>query len=579
MKHIYHLLMATLLWAFAITQSYAQPCNPQLAYTTPVSSICIDSGSAYSLCLYNASQPSSPAPKWRITGPGVSLGPFTGDTVCVNLTAFGDYSITMMGDYGANCKDTVVFANAFTLKRNPSPCFYADDTISCYNPFIVNFTNCSTSPPGSTCLWNTGFSTAPPTSTQCSPPPITFWGYVPGTVRLTITTPQGCSKTLVKPNYIKTDTVRPDFYVSYGQGCVPMFATLVSITNSSIPVVSYFWQVYLGNFLVTTGNSGALPYYYTIPGNYSVRLTCTTAEGCVTSTYKDSVINVADKPVCTLTVNDDTVCAGAPVVFNLIGANCQYDTLRVHYGDENLPGTISIKTTAPFNHTYLPGEYDAWVVPSIYTCAGDTQRIHIVVRPPSASFANQTSCLSGDTVSFINSSVGANRFHWQFSCVADTFNITQPKLLLPHCDTCRVSLTAYNDANGCTATREQLITTACGGVEADFAYSFAQSVGCGATLVTFTNTTPGANAGTTLWSFPNAPNTGPVISRTLYPGHNTVRMVYIAPGGCRDTVTKFVTICAVSVDFTPEHICLPDSFHFSPIIIDPIGYGCDSIIS
>ncbi|HLP51158.1 MAG TPA: PKD domain-containing protein, partial [Chitinophagales bacterium] len=593
MKHIYHLVMATLLWAFAITDSYAQPCNPQLAYTTPVSSICIDSGSAYSLCLYNASQPSSPSPKWQINGPGVSFGLFTGDSVCVNLSAFGDYSITMMGDYGANCKDTVVFTNAFTLKRNPSPCFYADDTISCLSPFTVNFTNCSTSPPGSTCYWTFGYNTNPSTTTTCSPPPITFSGFGSGTVSLTIATPQGCTKSLVKPNYIRIDTIIPDFYVDNAQGCVPLQTTVVPVFSTSSTIASYDW--YMDGTLLTTGHVGVLGLNFTNAGSHSMQLTVVTADGCVSSTYKDSVINVAARPFCSLTVNDDTVCAGAPVVFNLIGANCQYDTLRVHYGDETPPGTISIKTAAPFNHTYLPGEYDAWVVPSLYTCAGDTQRVHIVVRPPSANFTSQTSCLSGDTVSFINTSVGANRYHWQFNCVADTFNIAQPKLLLPHCDTCRVSLTAYNDANGCNATSERFITTACGGVEADFAYTFNQpSVACGITSVTFTNTTPGAAAGQTIWDWNgniaginsnpqqcngNFCSLGQTAQRTLHPGYNEIVMVYIEPGGCKDTVIKYVTVCKLSAYFTYESACSPDSFHFRSFTPDPTGHGCDSIVS
>lgn len=560
--------------------------QPNLAFTTNVNELCIDSGQSYTYCLYNSSAPLLPAPKWVITGPaGFSYGPVTGDTICFNTNKFGSYTVKMMGDYGANCKDTVVFSNVLKLKQNPSPCFYASDTINCQPPLTTQFINCTSAPPGSICSWNFGYSAVPQTSTACNPGQITFNGWGRYSVSLTSTTPDGCSKTLTKPNYIVIDSIKPDFYVASGSGCVPKYVTLVSFLNSApVPAIGCLWQIYKDGIQIGTGGSGAYPHYYTDPGCYSARLTVWTADGCTTSVYKDTAFCLGNIPVCTLNATPDTACAGTPVTFNLSGANCNYDTLWVHYGDEAQPNVVVPKPYSPFTHQYSPGSYTAWVVPSQYGCTGDTLRTNILISPPLANFVAQTTCLTGDSVFLVNNSIGANRYHWQVNCTGDTFNTPSLRLLLPHCDSCRVTLTAYNDSSGCVNTNEKLIYTACGLNESvDFTGSTA---GCYGNTYTYTNITPNNQSGTTMWRLnPNLPCIGNCITwgttfTTYIPaGINTLAMYYVAPGGCTDSISKTIIGCNLSADFTPTETCLPDSFHFNPIIIDPVGYGCDSIVS
>ncbi|HLP20876.1 MAG TPA: PKD domain-containing protein [Chitinophagales bacterium] len=572
---------------------------PSISFTQDTSSLCLDSGQTAALCLHNTSFPTVPG-KWFVSGgtPNVNLGPITGNDPCIFLTNPGSYQVTLIGDYGAGCIDTLIKPNTFTIKRNPQPCFYALDTNDCHSPFTTSFVNCSTAPAGSTYAWNFGYNSTPQTSNQATPPPIEFSGYAKRDVQLTVTAPNGCSSFLKKVNYIATDTTTPSFYVAFGYGCVPAYATAASTTTvfaGQEPITGYLWEVFLGNTLIATGTSGALPFNYTVPGSYTIRLTTSTANGCVTSAYKDTAFALGTPPVCSMTASPDTMCYEADSVAFTLNCSNGYNGIMAHFGDEPDPNATTYFSTSPIIHTYLSfGEFDAWVVVSQDSCYSDTLRSHIVVYPPSANFSSTTSCISGDTVCLVNQSLGANRYHWSFGCSADTSNLMSPCLLLPHCDTCRVSLTAYNDSTGCVHKKEKLITTACNSVEATFRSNPVDTTGCGLTGVAFVNMTPGAANGQTIWDWSpviDGLNTNPATCtgnycslgtssyRTLNPGHNQITMVYVAPGGCKDTVIKFYTLCSNSVDFTPGNVCLPDSFHFSPIIIDPVGFGCDSIVS
>jgi PKD repeat protein len=573
--------------------------QPQLSFYSNTNEICIDSSQSYTFCLHNTSGPVHPSPKWIITGPlGFIYGPVTGDTICFNTNRFGNYTVKMMGDYGANCKDTVVFTNALKLKQNPVPCFYANDTFNCQPPLTAQFTNCTSTTPGSVCVWTLGYDVVPQTTSFCTPPPITYNNWGRYTVSLTTTTPEGCSKSITKPDYVIIDSIKPSFAINNGYGCVPKIATCISTTYVPIgyePVITYKWEVFNENGgLAGISYSGAYPRNYTVPGCYSVRLTCITASGCTTTAYKENAMCFGIPPVCGLNVSDDTTCLGDTITFSI---NCQnnFNGIRVHFGDEITDSVTSYYTNSPIKHRYsASGIFEMWAVALSDSCPGDTMRKQIVVYPPLANFIPQTSCLTGDTVFLQNTSVGANRYHWQVNCTGDTFNTTSLRLPLPHCDTCTISLTAYNDSTGCANTNQQLTATACNGVAASFEYNAANAMQCGTTQLTFTNTTPGSNSGQTIWNWDVAIDNiitnaaqcqgsscsiGNTTTKTLLPGYHKVTMVYIAPGGCIDTAIKNIPVCDVSLDFTPTQVCLPDSFYLNPIIIDPAGHGCDSIIS
>jgi gliding motility-associated-like protein len=569
---------------------------PHLAFTQDTTSLCVDPGQTGLLCLHDASLPFLPSPVWRVRGgnPLVNLGPYTGDTVCVPITNPGSYQVTLIGSYGIGCTDSIVVPNAFTLKQNPIPCFFADDSFSCNTQLCTGFHNCSTAPPGSTYLWNFGAGAIPLSSSlqNPTPPQVCYNGLGKRDVSLAVTSTNGCFKLLKKTNYIVVDTVTPFMLLGNPFGCGPLQVGLQSITNvppgSPYYISDYLWSLYPhgSSSLVHQQHGSAIFYSFNTPGCYDVNLKITTNTLCHSSTWDTAVICVGVPPVCTMTVSPDTMCFEADsVVFNVGGPNCNCNRYIVHFGDEVDPNDVTYINSSPFVHIYQSfGDFDAWVIPIQDSCESDSiLTAHIVVYPPAASFTSSTNCLSGDTVCFINGSLGANRYHWNFSCAPDTFNTFAPCLILPHCDSCIVTLTAYNDTTHCIHHKTQSIQTACAGVNATFDPDTL--IGCnGFATTAFTNTTPGAGAGQTVWHFNTIGGgliaTGVVAYKNWYPGIWHPYMVYTAPGGCIDTAFGLVQSCALHTDFLPSSVCLPDSFHFRPLPFDTValGVGCDSII-
>lgn len=576
---------------------------PHLSFTVDTNALCVDSGQAGLLCLKNTSQPFLSNPVWRIRGgsPLVNLGPFVGDT-CVQLNRIGTYQVTLIGSYGPNCVDSIVVPNVFELKKNPTPCFTASDSFTCNTSLNVTFTNCSTAPPGSSYVWNFGAGALPTTSNLQNPGPVIYNGLGKRDVSLAITSTNGCFKSLKKLNYISVDTVAPFMLVNPRFGCPPIYSGIQSVTNvpsgSPYYICNFEWWIYLHGTttLVNHHFGSAFGYTFNQPGVYDIKLEVTTCSngvgaGCKSSTWDTAVVRIGTPPTCSLSVSPDTVCFEADsTTFSLTGPGCDFDRIMVHFGDEPNPNDYTFVTISPFSHIYQSfGDFDAWVIPVKDSCQSDSVlRAHVTVLPPAASFTTSTNCLSGDTVCFTSSVISANRYNWSFSCVPDTFANMNPCILLPHCDSCDVTLTAYNDTTHCVHQKRMRVETACAGVNATF--SPDTLLGCrGFPTTTFTNTTPGAVAGQTVWHWgiTGVPNqVGLTGQKNFYPGVFYPYMVYTAPGGCVDTAFGIVLGCNMHVDFGPLRLCLPDSFHFQTFAFDtPVlasitpGPGCDSIVS
>ncbi len=579
--------------------------SPFLSFTVDTTSLCVDSGQAGLLCLKNTSLPFLPNPEWRIRGgvPVVNLGPFVGDHVCIPVTNIGSYQVTLIGSYGAGCTDSVVVPNVFVLKKNPSPCFWANDSVTCQTNLCTLFNNCSTAPPGSTYLWNFGAGANPTTSQLFTPLQVCYNGLGKRTVSLSVTSANGCIKKLTKTNYISVDTLVPFIIQDGNYGCAPLTAEMQVIANlpsfSPYYVCNYEWWIYRHNTSIQIAHH--IGNVFTLPnmggqGCYDEKVQITTCSvpgssigaGCVSTAWDTLSICVAAPPVCTMTVSPDSVCYESDsVVFTFSGPGCNSNRYLVHFGDESNPNVITQFNHSPIVHMYHSfGEFDAWVIPVQDSCESDSiYRTHIVVFPPSASFTSSTNCLSGDTVCFTNGTMGANRFHWNFSCAPDTFNTFAPCVLLPHCDSCTVTLTAYNDTTHCVHHKTSLIQTACSFVNATFSPDTA--IYCGSTpVISFTNTTPGANtSGTTAWhwnEYPGEPvDYGYIGYQNFYPGVYHIVMNYSAPGGCSASAQGLLIGCDLHIDFGPTNICLPDSVHFHSMPFDASfwsGVGCDSIV-
>ncbi len=579
--------------------------SPDTTIVLNADSSCLAAGSSFQLCL---SSPFNINPQWTITGQGTNVQG-AGNPFCTNLSNLGYYDITLTVTSGPNCSISVTKKKAFYIKPRPTACFTVDDSFGCNpNNFCVNFTNCTNPIGGNTYSWSFGPAppnTTPSTFTGANPPQVCYNGFGKRDVTLVATSGNGCVGTTTKVGYINIDTLKPQFGISHPRGCGPLTTRFVSAPiPASFPekIAMYTWD-FIGAG-APPGQSGPLlsttaPAIFTTPGCYSVRLTITTVSGCSSSIFVKEAVCVGYKPTpCTVTPDPLIKCYDSlPVTFNI--ACDSFNQLIINFGD-GPPVSFGdannrlMKAGDSIKHVYQDcGDFDVWMVAYRDSCPSDTLRRHITIKCPKADFKDSTSCAGGDTVFLIDKSHKATRVHWSFSCLPDTFNTRIVKVKMPTCTICTVYELAYNDSTGCMDHKTATINTSCNSPP-----SFTPGpdvAGCSCFNPVTKNTTLGADNGTTWWDLELGDGIGPASvsgppclhcysgkTLTTNPpfcfntGKSAFAMIYYAPSGCIDTLRGTIHSCAITPDFTPTAICLPDPVHFRATVLAQTDTFCDT---
>ncbi|MFN3918252.1 MAG: PKD domain-containing protein [Flavobacteriales bacterium] len=178
-----------------------------------------------------------------------------------------------------------------TIHPNPQPQFSADILQGCV-PVQPTFTQIP-SIPGSTCLWNFGDGTA---AIDCGPIQHSYANPGCYDVTLTLTSPEGCSQSLIMPSYICAYPYPvANFYASPSK--VSMFEPYVNFTNtSSSDAIMHIWD-----FSAAGSPSASMsvnPTTITYPGQPAFHTVCLTVEnmhGCRDSICK--VVEILDEPL------------------------------------------------------------------------------------------------------------------------------------------------------------------------------------------------------------------------------------------------------------------------------------------
>lgn len=554
--------------------------NP--SFTLNEDSVCLTPGDSTHLCMTS----NTPGTKtWTITGPGNFSATGTGSTYCVNLSAAGFYNIGLAVSNGPNCNGAITTNNAFQIKTAIAPCFTLSDTFSCLTNFCITATNCTT-PTAAGYDWSFGQGAQPQTSNLATPPQVCYAGLGQRNVTLQTTAGNGCVTTASKS--ITADTLVPSFIFNHVRGCAPLTVKFNSTTDTAgFPdqVSNYTWS-FPGASPPIPAQSGttlsSITQIFDLPGCYNVRLTLTTKSGCSSSTQLNNVICTGTKPNPCLMVDTPTVkCYDSlPVTFILMCDS--FNQAIISFGDGTTQTIGSSAINAPVMAVdtikYVYGDCGSFTVKAVAlrdSCPSDTLIATVKINCPKPQFYDSISCRTGDSVYFINTSTGATRYHWAFSClpVTDTVDAENPVVDLPHCIACTATLIAYNDSLGCSFHKYLPFTTSCTGPPS---LSPANIAGCSCFAPIIKNTTPGASSGTTWWDFDPTAGICPIggggtdcyEGTVLNPnfcldaGNYPMAMVYYSPGGCIDTLFDTVHVCKLTVDFNPVANCLPDSFYF-----------------
>ncbi|MFN8143044.1 MAG: PKD domain-containing protein [Bacteroidia bacterium] len=165
-------------------------------------------------------------------------------------------------------------------------------------------------------------------------------------------------------------------------GCAPLNVTFndASQTEGSA-IVQWIWN--FGSSIDTT-TVGTTTNSYPTPGNYSVTLTTTDANGCTNSTTATNYIRPT-KPTPTFSTTADTLCRNAPLSFNASPGPYVASpvTYNWNFGDGNTASGTNTSTT----HTYSTnGSYSVLLVATDNNNCTDSIRKSIFVYTTPASF-------------------------------------------------------------------------------------------------------------------------------------------------------------------------------------------------
>ncbi|WP_172623124.1 PKD domain-containing protein [Flavisolibacter ginsenosidimutans] len=447
-------------------------------------------------------------------------------------TVPGTYTIRLLQSYGA-CTDSA--SKSIKVRPIPKASFIADKTAFCQAPATVNFTDASQN--AVSYEWNFGDGA---TSSQQNPSH-TYTAFGNYTVKLKTTNALGCadSSTL-------TVTISKPVITLSGlpqEGCVPYTANFVASVSSPDPVVTYAWDFGDG----ASSSAAAPSHTYTAQGTYTVTLKVTTQSGCTESYSYAAAVKAGTKPQVNFTATPREVCAFQTVSFSSLttglstGSNVSY---LWNFGDG---GTSTAQNpTYQYNDT---GTFNVVLYVKNNGCE-DSLRIDrfIKIKPPIANFIYQTSCANKLHFGFIDRSIGATSWQWDFG---DGVTSTQQSPTHDYAayGTYIVKLLVSNDT--CTHTKALTIRIVNG--TPDF-HALPTTACKGATISFAADTMNAANIARYDWNFGHGGSRGLGINgSTVYPraGLYSVSLTITDVMGCVDSVVKpqYIRITGPTANF------------------------------
>jgi gliding motility-associated-like protein len=285
------------------------------------------------------------------------------------------------------------------------------------------------------------------------------------------------------------------------------------------------------------------------PGCYSIKLTAISTEGCLGDTTRSVCITAG--PNTNIIANDTTICVGDSIIFTSASGGpgnwvWQYGVGNnfVTYADNN-PHAVRYDTAGTFTvkHLFNAGG----------SCTTDTARLVVTVySKPKPSFTVPDSCLGPSSpISFTNTTSIADTqtistWSWNFadplSGAANTSSVKNPTHLYsaPNFYNVKLGATTYN---GCF--KDTVITIQVK-LKAVLFYPplapICQNAG-GTVSVASAVVTNGVN-GTGVYSGPGTDAAGNFNPAVAGSGTHTIKYVFTSDAGCKDSVTRTITVAA-----------------------------------
>lgn len=434
----------------------------------------------------------------------------------------GLYNIRLHSTYDY-CMDS--FSKPVLVVSRPIASFSTPDTFRCQPNLTTNFQDASSN--AVAWEWDFGDGTI---STQQNPTH-TYTSYGSFDVRLVVTNAFGCTDTLTRLGYINVRRPQISFSNLPQNGCIPFSVSPTANISTTDIVTSYLWE-FSDGFTSTSANPS---HTLTVQGVYGVKLTITTSTGCTDSLSMPIAVTVGRKPIVNFTAVPNPVCAFQNVQFTDLSN--EGDQWYWDFGDGG--GSSDQHPIYQYSDT---GYMSVLLVVTNSGCR-DSLRIDsfIRIKPPIARYDFQTDCSNRFLFQFIDSSIGATSWHWDFG---DGTTSTQqsPAHTFPAYGTYNVTLTVSNDTCSHSFTRQIVV------LDESPDFHATNPSGCKSYTVHFVaNVASQANIAQYLWDFgdgspqwnSNVLNSGNIANNYYTAsGSYTVTLITTDIYGCRDTVVK-----------------------------------------
>jgi len=456
------------------------------------------------------------------------------------FTSASTYTITLIVTNGNGCKDTLLPLPTITINARPTANFSADTVCK---GTLTTFTDLSSGGTIASHLWDFGDGQ---TSSTASP---THLYLTPGTfnVKLTVMNSLGCLKDTTKQVLVLGE---PTVLFSYSSpncaGDSVLFTDYSTTPHGSIQ--EWTWDFGDGTVVgpIIFPNNQNIKHLYTTGGNYNVKLTILTSDGCEKS--KTSQVQIGFHPLANFSFGT-TGCALKPLQFTDLSqtnGGPAITTWSWNFGDPS-SGSNNVSTTQNPTHNFTAG--GTYTVRLMVTNANGCNdsvvggKTVTVNAAPVAIFSADTSCLSSPTQftdASTTSSGTISAWLWTFgdpsSGTNNTSTLQNPTHIYNTQGTYNVTLLVTNSNQCDKDTTMQIVVNP----KPNAMFQYTASCVNSETQFTDMSTAPGSSIKNWYWDFGDGTPTATIQNPThIYTTSGTyqVRLRVTNLANCEDSVT------------------------------------------
>lgn len=439
----------------------------------------------------------------------------------------GTYSVMLTITNSNGCIDSSGRLN-LVVNANPTAAF-AINGGGCTSSLTIGLNNNST-PNNATNFYSWSFGDA--TTSNVTNPTKIYPAIGSYAVRLIADNNNNCSDTVTQiVNFFQQPAVGINMLSNRTQ-CLN--ANSYTVSNNSLFTTSYLWQFGDGT---TSASPTPTAKTYTTAGNYIIKLIGTTVDGCKDSTTETAT--VIANPNADFTATYQTCTNTNSVMFANTSTNAT--SYVWSFGD----GVDSTSTNPTHNYAALGTYTTKLVATNAGGCKDSTTRIITLTAKPNAGIAsavgqNSTQCLTSNSFTFTDNSIGAITHFWSFGDGSTSSFINPSPHSYAAVGVYIVKLIVTN-LNGCKDSASLNVTVLSNPVAS---FSLIGATSCTAnTSITTNNTTTGLNNSYS-WDLGDGSSsfvTNPSHTYTIAGTYNIKLVVINSTTGCKDSVTNPVT--------------------------------------